>query len=411
MSVDTIQKPTDAVSRAKKKCFESFLAQSLSKEDAELFAKSYETAVHSLPDPSSYVLDECRGSFLVFVNGVFSEALSDTSRVPSGCAIIAIQKAYRSYSALMIAQMQHIAKECENPFILANVAAHDEGVCILLAPNTHHSCPLQIISIVDASNCCMAPRVHLFAGKSSSLSLIHTQHVLPATGALYNLVFDVVQEENSSVLLESVAFSSHSLAFVESVQATLKQHSQFQTRSVDIQAPFRRDIRVRLAGQSADASCSGLWLSGNDVQTKTLCRMEHHEPHARSMQHFKGVLAGHARSHFCGQILVAKKAQKTESYQLNKNLLLSDTAAATVDPNLEIFADDVKASHGATVGQLEDDALFYLKSRGIAADTAKALLVRGFCKEVVAKLSLASLQERAYQAIHKSVYADDKNRN
>ncbi len=126
---------------------------------------------------------------------------------------------------------------------------------------------------------------------------------------------------------------------------------------------------------------------------------EHLAPHCTSMQRYKGVLTGKAKSYFQGKIYVQKEAQKTESYQRNNNLLLSDQAEASSRPNLEIFADDVKASHGATVGKLEDEPLFYMKSRGISESDAKIFLVKGFCQEVIAKLTMPLLQEHAYTSI------------
>lgn len=413
MPTDIVQKVPEAILRAKKKCFERFVEIGIPKKEAALFEKEYAAPVVSSVDHLPLVLSECLQSHIVFVNGIFCPELSETSALVKGCTILPLKEAYRTFSTLLTANMNGLAKECTNPFFLMNAALSDEGVCILLAPKATFTSPLQIISIVDGSSVSAASRVHLFAGSSSELSIIHTSVNQGSKDSIYNLCFDYNLEDNASIRYESGYFGSgeaaeSELVCFEAIQAVLKRDARFKTTCVEDCGAIRRDIRVILNGVQAEAECSGLWLLEGSKTHHTRCLVEHKEPNARSMQYFKGVLQDSANAHFCGQIIVRKKAQKTESYQLNNNLLLSDDAVAKVDPNLEIFADDVKASHGATIGQLDPEALFYMRSRGVSPDKAKALIVRGFCEEVVAKLSIRSLQDKAYQSTFKIVHANDK---
>ena len=144
----------------------------------------------------------------------------------------------------------------------------------------------------------------------------------------------------------------------------------------------RTSYALSLKGENSEVDLKGLWDLEGAKRAHTHVTIRHESPHARSMQLFKGLLKGSSQSSFEGKILVDPIAQKTQAYQLNHNLLLSDGCIANSKPNLEIFADDVKASHGATVSQLKPDQLFYLKSRGLGEQKAKELLVQGFCQEI-----------------------------
>lgn len=145
---------------------------------------------------------------------------------------------------------------------------------------------------------------------------------------------------------------------------------------------LRQDYRVDLVGEMADAKLSGLSLLSGLKQCSTNVLISHIAPHTTSMQLFKAVLDDFSQGSFQGEIFVAKEAQKTQAYQINKNIILGKRAIANSKPNLQIFADDVKASHGATISQLDENVLFYLKSRGVSADAAKRLLLDAFCKEI-----------------------------
>lgn len=154
---------------------------------------------------------------------------------------------------------------------------------------------------------------------------------------------------------------------------------------------------VRLLGEGGEASLNGVWALKGHNQHHVHVLMEHHETYCTSMQKFKGVVQEQARSSFEGKIYVERKAQKTEAYQMNNNLILGKEASANCKPNLEIFADDVKASHGATIGQMDEEHLFYCKARGIPPHQAHALLVRGFVQEILDLFEEGALREKALE--------------
>jgi Fe-S cluster assembly protein SufD len=175
----------------------------------------------------------------------------------------------------------------------------------------------------------------------------------------------------------------------------LKRSSRFEAWNVLSGGQLSRfSSRISLNGENGEALLQGIWMLNENHQAHTHVVMDHHAPHCHSLQKFKGVMADISQASFEGKILVRQPAQKTEAYQLNNNLILGDHAIAYSKPNLEIFADDVKASHGATVTQIDEEQLFYLNSRGIGSSDAKKLLVQGFCREIIDQIPFTSLREQ-----------------
>ena len=187
----------------------------------------------------------------------------------------------------------------------------------------------------------------------------------------------------------------HRLAWhLDAFRATLKRDSYLKTVSVtEGGMTVRNDYRITLAGENAEALLNGIWMLSDKREAHANIFIDHQAPICRSFQLFKDVLTDFSRSSFEGKIMVRQAAQKTEAFQLNNNLLLNDHAHADSKPNLEIFADDVKASHGATFGQLDPDQLFYLKTRGFSDETAKNLLIYGFCEQVIELIPILSLRQ------------------
>ena len=213
---------------------------------------------------------------------------------------------------------------------------------------------------------------------------------------LFNLSFDLSIDEDSHVQYIQSAFDiSQDSWYFDACSASLKRNSTFKTVMATAgSTSVRHDYRISLTGENAEAKLNGIWMLSDNNESHTHVLMRHQAPYCRSMQFFKGAIDDVSRSSFEGKIFVEQIAQKTEAFQLNNNLILSDHAIANSKPNLEIFADDVKASHGATVGQLDAEQLFYLKTRGYSEQAAKNLLVYGFCKEVIDLIPIPSLQQK-----------------
>jgi Fe-S cluster assembly protein SufD len=345
-----------------------------------------------------HVYPECTGSLLVFVNGHYQPTLSNTTALPQKLVISTLDDAMRTYGTLLNNQWAKFIKEETDPFTMINAALHRNGIFLYVPPKTIVEAPIQILHLIDTQNqpLLLLPRLHLFTGTQSQISLISSQAVLSGSEYCFNQSAEFVIEEDSHVQYTQMTQNlAHETWHFDALRAILKRNSTLKTLSMTKgSATVRNDYRVALTGENCEASLNGLWILSGKNEAHTNVIIDHQAPHCRSMQLFKGVLDDFSRSSFEGKIYVRQTAQKTEAFQLNNNLLLSDRANADSKPNLEIFADDVKASHGATVGQLDEEQLFYLKTRGFSEVAAQNMLVQSYCKELLDKIPLASVVQQ-----------------
>jgi Fe-S cluster assembly protein SufD len=228
-------------------------------------------------------------------------------------------------------------------------------------------------------------RLQLVIGAGSEVRWITTYLSLPADGALsYAPLMDLFLDQRARCSLVSHLSPLASHWCFDGIRAYLKADASFNMVSVlGGSKTTRHHARVQCAGENSEADLKGLWMLRGAEQAHVHATVDHSAPHTRSMQLFKGVLSDAAQSSFEGKIIVQQPAQKTQAYQLNKHLLLGKAALAQSKPNLEIHADDVKASHGSTIAKPDARELFYLQSRGITEEKAQQLLVEGFCREIL----------------------------
>lgn len=344
-----------------------------------------------------HLLPECSETALVFVNGFFEPSLSKLKGLPAKAAAIPLSEAMKAYSTFLTNSWGKSIKEETDPFAALNAALHGQGAFIYLPPKTIARSPLQLLHIIDAGEkeLLILPRLHLFVGSQSEIELCTTQVVCSGSSYFINGAIDFSLEEDSHVRYVSSGFDeSQSSWHFEALRAHLKRNCRLLTvDATNGSGSTRNDFRIALMGENGEALLNGVWMLDYKNESHTHVIMDHQAPHCRSLQLFKGALNDCSHSSFEGKILVRQAAQKTDAFQLNNNLLLSEGAAAESKPNLEIFADDVKASHGSTVGQLDKEQLFYMKTRGFSDSDAKNLLVRGFCEEVIQKIEIPTLRQ------------------
>ncbi|HEV8051469.1 MAG TPA: Fe-S cluster assembly protein SufD [Parachlamydiaceae bacterium] len=364
------------------------------------FANSYEPAQFTEVAESTidaHVLPECTNSVAVFINGQFSPLHSRLKGVSSRIVIETIAQGMKTYGSFLNSQSTKSLKDETDPFAALNAAVHSDGLFLYLPPKTISEVPLQLLNIIDTDTVPMfiVPRVQIFVGMQSQISIVSTQTVLSGGNYAFNMVADISIEEDAHVRYTQAACGiNERIWHFEAIRATLKRDSTLNTVNVtDGSATARFDYRAALIGPNAEVLLNGVWMLAGKNEAHMHVLVDHQAPNCRSMQLFKGALGDFSRSSFEGKILVRQAAQKTEAFQLNKNLLLSDRANADSKPNLEIFADDVKASHGSTVGQLDKDQIFYMKTRGFSDAAAKNLLVYGFCQEVIDLITIPSLHD------------------
>ncbi len=403
----------DALQKIRAKAWDHFLELGLPSRKAEvfryirlrqLFERRYTLSRVTDVSPEAiepYIFPECREAVAVFVNGHFRPQLSRLGALPKRVVFTSLIDATKTYGAFINNQWAKSLKDETDPFAALNAALHRDGAFLYLPPKTVVETPIQLLHVIDAQSepMLLMPRLHVFAGTQSQIALVSNQAVLSGNGYCVNRAVDMSLEDDAHVHYTHVDFEEPDDAWhFEALRAYLKRNSTLKTvQATDGGLTVRHDYRVALTGENAEALLNSVWMLSGKKEAHHHVLMDHQAPHCRSMQLFKGVLNDVSHSSFEGKILVRQPAQKTEAFQLNNNLLLSDRATANSKPNLEIFADDVKASHGATIGQLDAEQLIYMKTRGFSSAEAKNLLVHAFCKEVIDLITLPSLLEDVTQ--------------
>jgi Fe-S cluster assembly protein SufD len=336
-----------------------------------------------------HIYPECRGSYIVFVNGSYVPELSDLTNIPKKVVILPIVDAMRSYGPFLQSRWSKTLKEEPDPFAILNLAVHPKGLFFYVPPKVCIDAPIQTLFLSTGENSFAPARLQLFLASQTEVQWISSI----AGDGVQQTLLDVAIEDGASFQQTDVAHAGKGWHF-NFLRATLKRDSRLKYFSMTSgERVTRHSLRAHLQGENADALLQGLWHLQKAAESHTHVFVEHAAPHARSLQKFKGVLKDVAKSSFEGKIFVRPEAQKTEAYQVNHNLLLSEGAIANAKPNLEIFADDVKASHGATFAQVDEEQLFYLKSRGLSSADAKQLLIRGFMQEMIDQIPIASVRK------------------
>ena len=327
-------------------------------------------------EPSAVSLGTDRPFQIAFADGFFS---TEYSRVPEGVVCLPLDEAMRSYGVFLQNRILRTLKEESDPFAALNGAFQGRGCFLYAPPQMRRAEPIFIRQFFSAERMA-TPRLMVYLGRQSRLELIQR-----LDGAYFcNAQTDAVVDEGAElVFLDALGASETSHVF-HAIRASLKRDSRFAAHLYSEGAALARtSIKVQLLEENGEALLQGLARLDGALQNHIHALVEHLAPRTRSRQHFKGILKGKSCSSFEGKIYVHPLAQKTEAYQLNNHLLLSDQAQAYAKPNLEIFADDVQASHGATVSQLDAEDLFYLRSRGLPREEAQNRLIEGFCRELI----------------------------
>jgi Fe-S cluster assembly protein SufD len=328
---------------------------------------------------------------VVFVDGVYSEVLSKSVSLP-GVALSRIAQAKGDAAA----QVGSLGLHREEPFAALSTALLSDGVCISLQRGCVVSTPIHVVHLSTGASagCVCAQRLFIHAAESSQVSVIESHYGAAGVRYLSLPIAEIRAEANAKVDYYKIQNESTSSFHVSGV--TVEQHRDAEARTHIFSfggALVRNNAQVLLRGSNSHAVLNGLSLLSGKQHVDNATLIHHIEPSAESREHFKGIYAGESRGVFSGTITVEKIAQKTNAFQSNQALLLSSDAGIESRPQLKIWADDVKCTHGATVGQLDADALFYLQSRGISKEAAKAFLVHAFASEVLSSVQLPAVKE------------------
>jgi Fe-S cluster assembly protein SufD len=332
---------------------------------------------------------------LVFVDGIFAPDVSEIGDLPDGVVVSNLVLGATSGSEAVSQHLGSLAPHAEHSFAALNTALIADGALIHIPAGMELEKTIQLIFVSGSNDrsTISAPRVLIVAEESSRATVVE-QHL--GNGASLSCpVSEVVLGKKAvldHVIVQEEDHSAHHLAVR---QVTLAEGSRYAAQAISLGGALARaDIGVVLDGENAEASLDGLYLGDGSQQADTHLTMRHAAAHCESHQLYKGILGGKAKAVFNGRIIVDQNSQKTDANQSNRNLLLSDDAVVNSNPQLEIFADDVRCTHGSTVGQLDDEAIFYLRSRGIGRDEAVQLLTLAFAGEILERIPVVELRER-----------------
>jgi Fe-S cluster assembly protein SufD len=343
------------------------------------------------------------GPRLVFVNGRYRGALSSPSGLPPGAFAGSLARALRERPGEVEPHLGRLAAFQDHALAALNTAAFEDGAAVLWPERASMADPVELVFVTVAAEeapVAVAPRVLVVAGTGSELAVAESHLGLPGGPTLAAAVTEVAVGEGARVehyRIQDEAPRAYHLASLASRQA---EGSRFATHAVAVGAALSRsEVRAVLAGEGGEAHVNGLYLASGRQLVDNLSLIEHARPRCVSRETFKGVLDGDSRAVFGGRIRVLEGAQKSDAYQLNSNLLLSEGAEVDTKPQLEILADDVKCGHGGTVGQLDEDALFYLRSRGLDRARARSLLIYAFASEMVELVRPRALRDRVARLV------------
>lgn len=356
-------------------------------------------------DPVKLALAPFDAHRLVFVDGRFAPALSAAGALPAGVKVESLADVLKAEPASLEPRLSGSERQA---FAALNAAFFDDGALVSAAKGVSLEKPVHLLFLSTGGP---APvmwhgRVLVSAEAGSKLTLIE-EYVGAGAGTYFsNMVTDISLGENASVEHVKVQHEGEQALHVATLRARQQRHSRFTAHSVSLGAALsRNDISVTLAGEGAECSLDGLYQVGGAQHADFHTTVDHVAPHCTSKELFKGVLDGNSRAVFNGMIEVKPGAQKSSASVYNKNLVLSENSLINTKPEFKIHANDVQCKHGATVGQLSDAALFYLRSRGIGAAEARSLLVYAFAREMVEKLPVESLREALSARLSESLGA------
>jgi Fe-S cluster assembly protein SufD len=354
------------------------------------FAPAPPAAV-SPEEAAGFLVPGLDGPRLVFVDGRYAAALSAPGGLAGGLTVSTIADALERSPASLEPWLARHADSGVHPFAALNTALFEDGALIVLAGNAVADRPIQVVFLSTAASApaMSSPRVLVVLGRNSQATLIETFGSIGPASSFTNAVTEAVVGDGAVLEHYRLQRESESAYHIGQTAFHLGRSSRSSSHAFAFGGRIARHDAVAVLGdEGADCTLNGLYLAGGHQVIDNHTDIDHARPHGTSHELYKGILGGRARGVFNGRIRVRPDAQKTDAKQTNKTLLLSDEAQINTKPQLEIFANDVKCTHGATVGQLSQEALFYLRSRGIGADDARSLLVGAFATDVISRVTL-----------------------
>jgi Fe-S cluster assembly protein SufD len=333
---------------------------------------------------------------VVIENGIFIEGSSNLQNLPEGLTICSLVDAVKSNSPVFEKHYAQYAEVNTDPFIALNTAMTKDGVFIHVAKNVVIEKPIHIVHLSTAfENTIIHPRNLIVVDENAQAKIIESFETVDSKAKVFsNALTEIVVDQQAIVDHYKIQDESELGYLMNTTQVIQQKQSVFSTHTFTLSGSFvRNNLTLVLDDEYIESHLNGLYLTAGDQVVDNHTVVDHRKPNCNSNELYKGIIDGKSTATFNGKIFVKKDAQKTNAFQSNKNILLSETGTINTKPQLEIYADDVKCSHGSTTGKLDADKIFYLRARGLSTESAKKLLMHAFASEVVNTIKIEALRE------------------
>jgi len=375
------------------------------KEDYSLFPEKENTI--ELADVKKYFINDIDAYKLVFIDGKFSSFLSETTHDTFDVCLMSSALAKPKYKAVIENYFNKIAKQ--DNLTSLNTAFANEGAYIYIPKNVEVEKPIQILNFTTGSEAAilLQPRNLIVVEQNAHVQIIERHQSLTSHPALTNAVTEIFAAKDATVDLYKIQNDATNASLVDNTYIEQKSNSVVSVHTFSFGGNItRNNLNFYQRGEHIDSILKGITIIEGKQHVDHHTLVHHIEPNCESHQDYKGIYDERATAVFNGKVVVNKEAQKTNAYQQNNNILISDKATINAKPQLEIFADDVKCSHGCTIGQLDDAALFYMQQRGIPKKEGKALLMYAFANTVLESVKIPEVKQRITKLIAEKLGVD-----
>jgi Fe-S cluster assembly protein SufD len=371
--------------------------------DYSLFPKEEDCVNYQ--EVKKYFLHEIETYKLVFIDGVYSSFLSETTHVGIDVCLMSVALKKPHYKELIDTYFNKVASK-EESLTTLNTSFSKEGAFIYIPKNTVADKTIEIINFSSGTDAALMiqPRNMIIADQGAEVQLIERHQSLSENQTLTNVVSEIYAAQNAKIDLYKIQNDRLSASLIDNTYIDQKRDSVVSVHTFSFGGKLtRNNLNFYQNGENINSILKGVTIIGDKQHVDHHTLVHHKEPNCESHQDYKGIYDDACTAVFNGKIIVDKIAQKTNAFQQNNNILMEDKATINSKPQLEIFADDVKCSHGCTIGQLDEDALFYLQTRGIPKKEARALLMYAFANNVLESVALPVIKKRINKIIAKKL--------
>jgi len=413
---------SETLQQTRQEAFNRFVAEGFPRTNQEIWrntdlthalSQDYAVELHPQDFKDQKDLLQCNVPHLeayqmVVANGWFYPKTGKLETLTGGIIVGSLAEAMKLHPELIHTYFDSMTQKSSEGLIALNTAMATDGFFVYIPDGVICEMPLQIVNVMRSQNTeFLNIRNLVIIGKNSSLTLIQCDDSYNHTPGFANVVTEVIVGENSGFEHYKMQNLNNETTLINSIFIHEEANSRVNSMAVSLNGgSIRNNIDIKLDGEGSNANVYGLYLMDKNQHVDNYVHIDHLKPHTTSNELFKGILDDSATAVFNGHVKVWPNAQKIEAFQSNKNLLLTDKALVNTKPFLEIYADDVKCSHGATVGQLDTEAMFYLRSRGISIQSARTLLMYAFADEVIQKIVIEALKVRLEDMVKKRLQGE-----